>query len=243
MKFAAAAWCAVALACCSSTTSSGPVEGKARLTARPQAVITQSPPGRFTLVIDVGRNAVLFVPSTVGSAPIPLVVMLHGAGGTVSAIEQIYDLGEAYGFAVLAPKSLGATWNFVIGGLGDDVPRIDKALRLAFQRLKTDPAKIALAGFSDGASYGLTLGLANGDLFTHLIAFSPGFSNELGRNGKPAIFITHGRGDTVLPFENTANTIVPFLRGLGYDVRFDEFAGGHHIDRVESELAAEWFLE
>ena len=31
------------------------------------------------------------------------------------------------------------------------------------------------SGFSDGASYALSLGAANGDLFTHIAAFSPGF--------------------------------------------------------------------
>jgi len=30
-------------------------------------------------------------------------------------------------------------------------------------------------GFSDGASYALSVGITNGDLFTHVIAFSPGF--------------------------------------------------------------------
>ncbi len=30
-------------------------------------------------------------------------------------------------------------------------------------------------GFSDGASYALSLGVPNGDLFTHIVAFSPGF--------------------------------------------------------------------
>lgn len=31
------------------------------------------------------------------------------------------------------------------------------------------------AGFSDGASYALSLGLPNGNLFSHIVAFSPGF--------------------------------------------------------------------
>jgi phospholipase/carboxylesterase len=34
---------------------------------------------------------------------------------------------------------------------------------------------VALGGFSDGASYALSLDLTNGDLFASLIAFSPGF--------------------------------------------------------------------
>lgn len=37
-----------------------------------------------------------------------------------------------------------------------------------------DPAHVAIGGFSDGASCALSLGLVNGDLFTHVMAFSPG---------------------------------------------------------------------
>lgn len=37
-----------------------------------------------------------------------------------------------------------------------------------------DTTRLGVGGFSDGASYALSLGLTNGDLFTHVIAFSPG---------------------------------------------------------------------
>jgi predicted esterase len=38
-------------------------------------------------------------------------------------------------------------------------------------------ATLAVSGFSDGASYALSIGPANGDLFTHVMAFSPGFAD------------------------------------------------------------------
>jgi hypothetical protein len=38
-----------------------------------------------------------------------------------------------------------------------------------------DPTRMLLHGLSDGASYGLTLGMANGDLFGRVVASSPGF--------------------------------------------------------------------
>jgi predicted esterase len=40
-------------------------------------------------------------------------------------------------------------------------------------------------GFSDGASYALSLGLANGDLFTHVLGFSPGFMRVPRHVGRP----------------------------------------------------------
>ena len=47
-------------------------------------------------------------------------------------------------------------------------------------------------------SYALSLGLANGDLFTHVIAFSPGFITPAPPSGRPPIFVSHGTADQVL---------------------------------------------
>lgn len=58
---------------------------------------------------------------------------------------------------------------------GPDVDYINKSLEYVFSRYLIDPRRLGLAGFSDGASYALSLGLPNGDLFSHIVAFSPGF--------------------------------------------------------------------
>jgi predicted esterase len=52
---------------------------------------------------------------------------------------------------------------------------LDQALQHVFETYSIDPGRVGLGGFSDGASYALSLGVANGDLFSHIIAFSPGF--------------------------------------------------------------------
>jgi phospholipase/carboxylesterase len=228
--------------CSTATGVNSGNDGPSRITARPQAVTASLAPGYYPLNVDPAHDAVLFVPTTAASASIPLIVMLHGAGGTVGAVQQVYDLGEKYGIAVLAPKSLGATWDLASGaGFAQDVVSINKALQSTFQKINVDAAHIALVGFSDGASYALSLGLPNGDLFTHVIAFSPGFMAAPARKGKPSFFLAHGKDDSVLPIENTQSNIVPYLRGLGYTVRFDSFEGGHHIDANEGDLAMKWF--
>ena len=69
---------------------------------------------------------------------------------------------------------------------------MDQAVHHVFERYSIDPGRIGLAGFSDGASYALSLGVANGDLFTHIMAFSPGFMRppaqvrEGGQGGRGA---------------------------------------------------------
>jgi phospholipase/carboxylesterase len=81
--------------------------------------------------------------------------------------------------------------------------------------------RLAIGGFSDGASYALSLGISNGDLFTHVLAFSPGFMAPAGRTGSPHIFVSHG----VLPIDRCSRKIVPDLERGGCNVLYWEFDG------------------
>ncbi|MFY0578314.1 alpha/beta hydrolase [Cystobacter fuscus] len=106
---------------------------------------------------------------------------------------------------------------------------IDRALAYVFERYAVDPRHIALEGFSDGASYALSLGLTNGDLFTHVVAFSPGFLAPAARRGEPRIFISHGVKDEVLRIGPCSRRIVPRVQGAGYSVLYREFDGPHTV--------------
>jgi phospholipase/carboxylesterase len=100
---------------------------------------------------------------------------------------------------------------------------------------------VAIGGYSDGASYTLSLGIANGDLFTHVLAFSPGFVAPPGRAGSPRIFVSHGTRDGWLPIERCSRRIVPQLERIGYEVRYREFEGGHVVPPEIGREAADWF--
>jgi len=143
---------------------------------------------------------------------------------------------------LLAPDSRGGTWDVIRGGLGPDVAFIDQALHQTFGRYAIDPAHIAMEGFSDGASYALSLGPCNGDLFTHIIAFSPGFMAPPGQQGKPHIFVSHGTHDRVLPIDRCSRVIVPRLERAGYDVHYQEFDGPHTVPGGIAIEALDWFL-
>jgi predicted esterase len=110
-----------------------------------------------------------------------------------------------------------------------------------FDRCAIDPASIALAGFSDGASYALSLGATNGDLFTHVIGFSPGFYRPDRLRGKPKIFLSHGTADPILPFAWTSTTLAPLLTSQGYNVKFEQFDGGHTVPLEIATDAMDWF--
>jgi phospholipase/carboxylesterase len=52
-----------------------------------------------------------------------------------------------------------------------------------------DETRVAIDGFSDGASHALTLGVANGDLLTHILAFSWAQGTPF-TTGKPSILVS-----------------------------------------------------
>ncbi len=101
--------------------------------------------------------------------------------------------------------------------------------------VNVDPKRLALGGFSDGATYALSLGLVNGDLFPRIVAFSPGFIFSGEAHGKPRVFISHGIADEILPIDRCSRVIVPGLKKSGYDVTFREFDGGHEVPRAIAE--------
>lgn len=142
---------------------------------------------------------------------------------------------------LVAPDSLGSTWDLLLGGLGPDVRRIDRALASAFALLAIDEDRIAIEGFSDGASYALSLGLDNGDLFQYILAFSPGFMRPVRPIGAPRVFVSHGVSDPVLPI-SCSRRIVPVLEQAGYTVEYTEFEGGHTVPEGAIRAAMEWLV-
>jgi phospholipase/carboxylesterase len=182
------------------------------------------------LGLDGARDAILQMPSQKGSSPLPLFVMLHGAGQNAEGMFEY--LGSSYeeaGVAVLAPNSRDYTWDAIRGSFGPDVEYLNRALERVFNTAAIDPARIAIGGFSDGASYALSLGLINGDLVNRVVAFSPGFLVDGFPRGQPHIYISHGTRDHILPINRCGRKIAIGLTARGYDVKFREFDGDHEI--------------
>ena len=171
----------------------------------------------------------------------PLVVLLHGAGEDArDGLAQLREQADVSGLILLSLASRGPTWDFVMGGYGPDVAAIDAALENTFARYAVDPARVAIGGYSDGASYALSLGIANGDLFTHVLAFSPGFVAPAGRVGSPRIFVSHGKRDRWLPIDRCSRRIVPQLERAGYEVTYREFDGPHVVPPQIGREAVDW---
>jgi phospholipase/carboxylesterase len=220
---------------------------RARLTARPPAttpVPADPKPGRHVLDVGTGRDVLRQVPSGLpAGAPPRLVLTLHGAGGDArGGLAPLVPLAGTYRLLLLAPASQGTTWDVLTGGWGPDVELIDDAMEDVFASYPVDRDRLAISGFSDGASYALSLGLANGDLFTHILAFSPGFVAPVQPVGSPRVYISHGRADQVLPIDRTTRRIVPRLRAAGILVEVHEFDGPHVVPPEIAEEAVRWLV-
>ncbi len=225
---------------CLVATKTSP-ESDGRLTARPQnRIVTSLKSGALGLGSG-GRDGVVRVPPAPPEDKMPLLVFLHGATQNGEGmLRRIGPAADQAGVAVLAPDSRGTTWDAIRDGFGDDVAFLNRALEHVFARLAVDPARVALGGFSDGASYAISLGLANGDLFPRIAAFSPGFVISAEPHGRPRFFVSHGTSDQILPIDQCSRVIVPRLRSMGYDVTFREFEGRHEVPPDVASEGVRW---
>jgi phospholipase/carboxylesterase len=222
--------------------AAGPETGT--LQARPAALPGDQPwplpAGLHPLGLGEPRDGRLRVPATPGQGPLPLVVMLHGATGNWErALKRLGSIAEHA--LVLLPDSLGTSWDVLEGGYGPDIQRLDAALHRVFAAWPIDPRRCAIAGFSDGASYALSLALMNGDLFSHCLAFSPGFAAPLKLAGRAAFFVSHGTEDAVLPIDTCSRRLMPQLERAGYQGHYMEFPGKHEVTEAV-RIAALAFL-
>lgn len=225
---------------------------RGRLAARPGKMLPGKEfseetllPGVHSLGIDHQRDALVYVPAGYSkNHPAQLAVMLHGAGGDAEhGLSLLRWMADANDCILLAPVSRGSSWDIISTRyFGPDIAFINQALEIIFTRFAINTSQLAIGGFSDGASYALSVGLINGDLFTHVIALSPGFFYSPETFGKPEVFISHGMQDAVLPINSCSRKIVPKLQKLGYKVLYQEFEGAHILPADIGMTAMQWFI-
>ena len=218
----------------------------ARLSARPGLPAHLAGPGLQRLEIERRRLALLYVPETALEQPrAPLAVMLHGAGGNAEhGMELLRAYADDAGLVLLSPESRKSSWDIISDAqYGPDVRFIDSCLTEVFGQFAIDPSKIALGGFSDGASYALSLGLSNGALFQTILAFSPGFMAPVRIEDQPRIFISHGTADEILPIDACGRRVGRALRSHPQlKLEYRQFEGPHTVPAEMKRAALQFFL-
>jgi polyhydroxybutyrate depolymerase len=153
-----------------------------------------------------------------GSAPVPLIVALHGTGGTSRLMAKITGLsGRAPGL-VLYPAALGepgsedpargAAWN-AGPGLGnpafpdaDDVGFLRALIARVREEALVDAARIHLAGLSNGGRMAYRLALEAADLFASMAVVAGSWDGSGPTPSRPvSTLIFHGTADHHIPYE------------------------------------------
>ena len=110
----------------------------------------------------------LFVPDDYASGKQwPLIVCLHGGYG--EGFEYIWTWlrpGRSHGYILLAPKSLGVTWEMTMQS--PDTRSVLAMMREVGQQYSIDPARVYLTGLSDGGIFTYIMGFEQHQLFAGL---------------------------------------------------------------------------
>lgn len=217
------------------TTAEAGDEDSDQLGADPSPDVSEDARTGLQQLPAAGEGSLLYVPKSYRPGkPMPFALTLHGCCSEAKGgLNLWFRLARQRGIILLAPDG-GGSWSGAEG-------RIDAGLQEVFSRYAVDPKRIAVVGFSAGASYALTLGLANGDLFTHVVAHSPGGYYDYGAQGELKVFVAHGVEDQTIPV-GVSRGIVPDLRQEGYPVKYLEYPLGHRPQPQVMAQAVRWFL-
>jgi predicted esterase len=124
-------------------------------------------------------KVLVFLPKARPDAKAPLIVALHGSGGTAAQFAPLWRGVAARLGAVLAvpqglnPAGAGFDWGVVEQGSH----LVLRAIERARAEAAVDDTKVVLAGFSNGASQAFLLGLLEPERFAGILPIS-GFYDE-----------------------------------------------------------------
>lgn len=148
-----------------------------------------------------------------GTAPVPLVIVLHGGGGNGATMIARWAMqAKAAGIVVAAPNGIGrrdgmGTWN-ASGCCGeamsrgaDDVGFVGAVIDDVAKRANIDRARIYVTGFSNGGMLTHRVAIAFGNRIAAAAVVSGAlFGNEARATAPVPILIMHGEKDMVVDF-------------------------------------------
>ena len=167
------------------------------------------------------RDYLIEVPSAPG--PKPLVIALHGIGGTGEAMAEatrLAPLGQQQGFVAVFPDALVHQWNWyrpgetipavegnrftAIGGPPDDFGFLKALIADLVQRGIADPKRVYLVGFSNGGFMTTRMACDDAGAFAAIALISSSIPTPLDQDCHPAkplpIVMEKGTADDHVPY-------------------------------------------
>jgi poly(3-hydroxybutyrate) depolymerase len=195
----------------------------------------------------------IYVPKTYdGSKPVPLVVALHGLGGTEDGWMDNYQrqlpaLAEKYGYIAVSPLGYrpDGFYGFSYGNdpasrrkqelSEQDVMQVLARVRQAYQ---IDSSRIYLMGHSMGAIGTWFLAAKYPETWAALGSIAgTGSPQSIERMRHIPQFVVHGDADPTVPVSGSRN-MVEAMKKLGVDHVYVEVPGGNHTDIAVPNLPA-----
>jgi poly(3-hydroxybutyrate) depolymerase len=197
-----------------------------------------------------------YVPTTyTGAKMFPLIVALHGLGGTEDSLFDNYDkrlppLAEQHGYIIAAPLGYRVDGSYGWGlGTAPADPNVRRTqdfseqdvmqvLQRVRQQYKIDESRIYLMGHSMGAIGTWKIAAKYPGVWAAIAPISGnGAPDTLERIRTVPEIIVHGDADPTVPVAGSRNMVAK-LKELGTEHKYIEVPGGLHSDVVAPNVAA-----
>ncbi len=175
------------------------------------------------------RSCLLHVPKNRPALPSPLLIVLHGGGGTAKGVvklteQRFNELSDAEGFYVAYPSGLGKSWNdfredskAYAGRNGvDDVGFIAALIDLLAKENPIDKGRIFVTGISNGGlmSYRLACSLPGVRGIAAVAATNPAGQEKKCAPSRPvSVLIINGTEDPIVPYDGGDIRLLGMKRG------------------------------
>lgn len=174
-------------------------------------------PSRTWNVNDTTREALVYIPKSTTSEPMPLLFAFHGHGGTAERVARVWDYQKLWTQAIVVymqglktpgqitdPTGKRTGWQRTIGDQNDrDLQFFDAVLASLKKEYNIDENRIYATGHSNGGSFTYLLWEARPKIFA---AFAPSASvarslviNNKNYVPKP-VFVIAGKNDALVKF-------------------------------------------
>ena len=178
-------------------------------------------PGSFSVREDfttVERTFIIDIPMSYDPEddPLPLIFVLHGAGGNgenIRALSGFAELGEAEGFISVFPSGINGGWNDGRPDPGvaanDDITYISHLIELLTNSLNIDANRIYSTGYSMGGMMSYRLGCTLPDQIAAIASVASTMPLYIVSECDPAptlpVLLIQGTNDNVIPWMGVRN--------------------------------------
>ena len=224
-------------------------EATAEATLPPGAFANFPGPGSYTVrqpFPEGQRSYRVYIPPSYSDDgdPFPLVVVMHGAGGTgadTEAFTGFNDLADQENFIAVYPDGLNHVWNDGRSGDPrinnvDDVHFLDNLVQYMEKMLHIDANRVYAAGYSMGGMMAYRLACALPDRFAAVASVAstmPIYLLEICDATVPIpVIVFQGTDDPIVPWTGIPNGYLSAAQTIGFWGNHNQCIGGFLVESL-----------